>query len=539
MNRLWLPVLLSSLLIAGTQQKTPTENVPTSHDSQGQMALHIVQQDVAIAEVLQGLRKDAPHGVLAFRNVRVVDPITERASGAQTVVVSDDRIVWIGDHAKEPGMAQLAKEIDGTGFYISPGLADMHVHSSSAAAWLLDLSNGVTTVREMAGFPWMLDAREKIKAGLMLGPTLAVAGPLINNFPLEGYAVVIKDPLDGRRSVRQQAACGYDFIKVWNVVPEPIFDAVAEQSRLEGMDLIGHVPQGISIPHAVQLGMRTMEHLKGFINDRTLQRGETDYSSLAGKDVWNTPTLYAGRAAARGQEARSYLNSSEMQYVPLRKREQWEELLTKPEEPVDKLRNDARLIMKEIVGELNAVHAHFLAGTDSDKYPFQVAGFALVDELYLLHDAGLSGGETIRSATTEAALAMREPDEFGQIRTGMRADFVLLDTDPLVDLSAFRRNRGVMAHGFWLARKELDVVLAKLARIYAEHDEDTAYSENAIRSTLERVESLNRLGVILDSSELMALVGQLRKDGYTADADRFEALANVPKGGPCAEPRPN
>ena len=532
-----LSLVLLLLTAATAQQQTP-KNAPPDHVFQQKLALHIVQQDVAIAELLQGIRKESPHGLLVFRNVRVIDPVTETASVAQTVVVANDRIEWIGESTKDARISPGAKEIDGTGLYMAPGLADMHVHSSSSAAWLLDISNGVTTVREMAGFPWMLQAKDKVKTGLMLAPWLAVAGPLINNFGLDWYAVVVKDPLDGRRSVRQQAACGYDFIKVWNIVPEPIFDAVADQARQEGMDLVGHVPQGVSVQHAVQMGMRTMEHLKGFINDATLKRGETDYSSLAGKDVWNTPTLYAGRAAARGEEAREYLNSSEMQYVRRRKREKWNELLAKPETPVDQLRRDARTIMVDIVRELHANHAHFLAGTDSDDYPFQVAGFALLDELRSLQDAGLSAAEAIRSATTEAARSMRDPEEFGQVKKGMRADFVLLDSNPLNDLSAFRRNRGVVVHGFWLERSALDLALKKLAHIYAEKDEDTVFSQSAARSALEHAESLDRSGFVLDSSELMTLAEFLREAGYVLEAGRFEAMASIPKDTPCAEPRP-
>jgi len=391
----------------------------------------------------------------------------------------------------------------------------------------------------MAGVPWMLDAREKIKSGLMLAPSLAVAGPLINSFGLEGYAVVVRDPLDARRSVRQQAACGYDFIKTWNVLPEPIFNAVAEQARLEGMDLVGHVPQGITVPHAIAMGMRTMEHLKGFIDDRTLQLGETDYVSAAAENVWNTPTLYAGRSSARGAEARAYLHSEEMRYVPIRRRAAWEQLLEKPEGRVDRLRSDARVIMKDIVRQLYAVHAHFLAGTDSDGYPFQVSGFALLDELNLLHDAGLSRGEVLRSATTEAARAMREPEEFGQIRAGFRADLIVLNTNPIEHLAAFRRNRGVMVHGFWLDRSKLDQALSRLAEVSQERDEDVELSESVIRSTIQRVQRLSNSGFVLSSPKLMTLAGEIRKAGNSGEADELERLANIPAVGPCGEARPN
>jgi hypothetical protein len=523
-----------------TAQEQPRKPASSTHASATdvQTALHVVQQDLAIAELLQSLRKQASYGLVAFRNVRVIDPVSETVLSNQSVIVGEDRIVWTGDRAKEPAEAKDAKAIDGQGRYLSPGLTDMHVHSSSAGSWLLDLSNGVTAVRDMAGFPWMLRAREKINAGEMLAPTLFVAGPLINASPLGGYAVVPKSPLDARRSVRQQAACGYDFIKVHNIVPEPIFDAVAEQARAEGMELVGHVPHDIPVQHAVQSGMRTMEHLKGFINDQTLKQGETNYLAAASNNVWNTPTLYAGRAYARGAEAESYLSSPELQYVPMRRRERWKQLLAQQETPVQKSASEARVLARRIVHELYAVHAHFLAGTDTDNFPFQVSGFALVEELRLLQEAGLSPGEALRSATTEPAKAMREPTEFGQIREGMRADLIMLENNPLSDVAAFRQNRGVMVHGFWLEREKLFAALAKLAQAYAELDENTEVTESAIRSAAGKAESLNRDGFVFNSNELTRLAQNLRKAGYARYADRFDALADVPRVGPCAELRP-
>jgi imidazolonepropionase-like amidohydrolase len=540
-----LPVLIGLVLFAScasgfAQNPTPNSGTysPATTPTELQTALHKVQQEIAVAGLLQSLHKAAPHGRIVFENVHIIDPASGTVTSNQSVIVEDDRIVRVGDPSAGSSQTSHTMVIDGHGRYLSPGLTDMHVHSSSAASWLLDLSNGVTGVRDMAGFPWLLKARENVSAGRMLAPSLAVAGPLINAFPLEGYAVAIRSPLEGRRTVRQQAACGYDFIKVWNVVSRPVFDAVAEQAHLEGMDLVGHVPQGIPIRHAVESGMRTMEHLKGFIDDQTLKRGETDYSAAVSPNVWNTPTLYAGRDYARGAEAREYLAAAEMRYVPLRGRNTWIQSLAEPETPVGKLRAESRVLAKDIARQLVAAHAHFLAGTDSDNYAFQVSGFALIEELHLLQDAGLSAVDALRSATTEAASAMREPAEFGQVREGMRADLLLLDGNPLEDVVAIRQNRGVMAHGFWLTRDKLDAALTTLAQGQSEADQDTQVSETAVRVAAEKAESLTQEGFVFDARMLTALARTLRAEGYGTSASRFETLADIPRVGPCAEPRP-
>jgi len=515
----------------GAEAAEPAAASPT------QVALHKLQQDAAVAEILGGLQHGAPAGVVILRDVQVVDPLAESVASKQSVIVSNGKIAWVGGVGEEPKLPD-ARVIEGSGRFVAPGLTDMHVHASAADGWLLDLAAGVTAVRDMAGFPWMLEARERINARRMLAPALSVAGPLINGYAMEGYSVVPASPADARRIVRQEAACGYDFIKVHNIVPGPIFDAVNEQAKALGIDVVGHVPHHVTVRHAVESGMRTMEHLKGFIDDATLKPGETDFPAAAGKDVWNTPTLYAGRGYARGEEARKLLSAPEMRYAPLRKRVAWSRALDQPEGRGDALGREAQPIMKTIVGELHRAHAQFLAGTDADNYPFQVMGFALVEEMRLLQEAGLSPAEAMRAATSEPARALKEPLEFGQIQKGMRADLVILDTNPLRDAAAYRANRGVMAHGFWLSREDLDAALAKLEKIEAEPDAAVDASRPAVSALVSRVKALAAGGFVFSAPRLTALADLVRVDGANDAVDELKALARIRNDGPCADYRP-
>jgi imidazolonepropionase-like amidohydrolase len=510
--------------------------------STGQVALHQLRQEVAFAGLLGELAGGAPQGRVVIRNVHLVDP--DAADGtaspaSQSVILGERRILWVGDTGKEPKVPDLAV-VDGAGGWLVPGLTDMHVHSSSAAGWLLDLAYGVTAVRDMAGFPWMLEARDAIDAGRMLGPTLAVAGPLFNAFPLDDYAEVPASSLAARRLVRQQAACGYDFVKVHNVVPQPVFDAIAQQARTLGIDLVGHVPHQITVRHAVTAGMRTMEHLKGYLDDGTLELGETDYAAAAdGPEVWNTPTLYAARGNAWGDDARRLLTAPEMRYVPLRKLERWRGALDQPVDDNQKKGWAAGALMQEIVGKLHAVHARFLAGTDSDGYAYEVPGAALVAELGLLEQAGLSPLEALRAATSETARAMRLEGEVGHIQRGQRADLVLLGADPAAGTKVFVRNRGVVAHGVWLERARLDGALERLAAIQAESDAAERYDETAGAAVVASAEAAARGGFVFDSHLLTEAADELRVSGWSAVAARLDALADLPKDGPCAEARPN
>ena len=71
-----------------------------------------------------------------------------------------------------------------------------------------------------------------------------------------------------------------------------------------------------------------------------------------------------------------------------------------------------------------------------------------------------------------------------------------------------------------------------------EADLDTLISETAVGVAAEQVESLTQQGFVFDSRILTGLASTLRAEGYETSAARFEILADIPRVGPCAEPRP-
>src|SRR5262249_43528998 len=152
--------------------------------------------------------------LIAIRNVNVVPMDTERIEVDQTVLLRDATIERIGP-AKQIMVPRAATVIDGRGKYLVPGLADMHAHladpsdppGTAEAELMLFLANGVTTIRNMRGFPSHLSLRDKVARGELLGPTIITAGT-----GLDGESA--KSPADGEAAVRQQKALGYDLIKV-------------------------------------------------------------------------------------------------------------------------------------------------------------------------------------------------------------------------------------------------------------------------------------------------------------------------------------
>ena len=492
--------------------------------------------EVEAAEIIRRLQARAPKGLVRIDNVRLVDPRSGKVDAGSTIIVRGSRIRWVGPATSAPDTPD-ATRIDGKDRYAAPGLSDMHIHSVRADGWLLNLAVGVTTVRDMDGFPWILSARDAINAGRMLGPTSYVAGTIITSEPLSGYSVIAAGPEDGRRIVRQQAACGYDFIKVHNQLRQPILDAVAAQAAELGMDLVGHVPHDISIQHGLQTArMRTTEHLKGFLNDRTLLPNDDDYAAaLAGTTTWITPTLYTQRSRDRGPWARSVMASEEARLVPPYVRAEWAELLAHPDPDEVALGERFLKTQKIVMGRLLPLRPRWLTGTDAAGYAFAIMGHALLDEMALLRGAGLSPAEAYRASTVEAADALHEDGEFGAIGRGMRADLVLLERNPLTDASAFASNEGVMTRGQWLDRPAIDHALSELTKAYSISHPRLATQPAAL---VARAEKATVGGFVFDDAILERFEEELLKNANQLLAARIHALRAGPKAGICSVPNP-
>ena len=110
--------------------------------------------------------------------------------------------------------------------------------------------------------------------------------------------------------------------------------------------------------------------------------------------------------------------------------------------------------------------ARLLLGTDSGN-PFVVAGFSIHEELANLVDAGLTPYEALLTGTRDAAEFLCAAGEFGVVAQGARADLILMDGNPLDDISVATDPAGVMVRGAWLPREKVAQMLERLAESYA------------------------------------------------------------------------
>ena len=116
---------------------------------------------------------------------------------------------------------------------------------------------------------------------------------------------------------------------------------------------------------------------------------------------------------------------------------------------------------RRMLAALHRAGAGILLCTDAAQ-SYHIPGFAIHEELALLVEAGLSPYEALAAGTRDAAIALGRANELGTVAEGLRADLLLLDENPLKDVTSASRPAGVMLRGRWMSEEDLHEMLAGL-----------------------------------------------------------------------------
>ena len=427
----------------------------------------------------------AANPLVAFVNVNVVPMDSERVLEDQTVIVRDGAIEAIGssDQVEAPAEALI---VDGRGKYLMPGLVDMHVHIMFEDDMLLWVANGVTSVRNMwgntgkalqFGFPDQLALRKQIEQGALFGPTIYTAGPVMEGSPaFHPLAEPFDTPEAARESVAWQKAQGYDFIKVYDHLSPETYQAIIEAARENDIPVIGHVPFAVGLDNALASGQQTIEHLTGYIDPDAVKfivpENQLDVYAVKTREggVWNTVTLSEypkskqtpeGIERLKNQPGIIYYSPFWNLFTPFFYKMSGESHTYQGADYPQRI----AALNREMVQALHKAGAGILLGTDAAQ-SYHIPGYSIHEELVMLVEAGLSPYEAIEAGTRNAAEAMGKSDEFGTIEAGKRADLILLEDNPLDDVSNIQNRAGVMVRGRRLTEEQLQSMLDGLVESY-------------------------------------------------------------------------
>jgi imidazolonepropionase-like amidohydrolase len=474
-------------------------------------------EELKIQSLQQRLSKQYQPSSIAFTNLNLITMHDNQVIRGQTVLVQNGKIIELGD-AKKISAPVGFQKIDCSGMYMMPGLTDMHVHNLvSSSQHLLNLANGITTVRDMDGFPWMLKVQDQIRNNKLLAPNMYITGQILNERPMDWYAAVVKSPEEGRAIVKQQKKDGYDFIKVHNNLPLQIYSAILDEAQKHQMDVVGHIPHEITIHQAAELGQKTFEHFKGYILDAGLALTNENYVQET-KDLksWNCPTFYTYRDSLRGDAAVKLINQSvEMKYASWRDKQDWLETAKETPDANLKLQQNILPLETKIFKDLLPIYDRWLAGTDSGGgYPFMVPGFSLHEELRIMNENGLTPFQTLKAATINAALAMNRETEFGTIEVGKQANLLILKPNPLQKISNLQNMDAVIVRGIYLSRKDLDQILTEIEKIYNPALEQRVLavpSKDKVEWFLKEFDALKAEGFIFRDHDIKELQDLLKE----------------------------
>lgn len=415
-------------------------------------------------------------GGLAIRDVNVIPMDGGAMLEGRTVVVRDGRVEGLYAPGEDLPFAPDTM-LDGSGKFLAPGLVDAHAHVHVRSDLERYLVHGVTSVREMWGLPRSLRWRDATRAGRIPGPNLVVASTFFwMDGPETTRHVEPTDPETARSLVRQAADEGYDLIKVVSIPDMDVLRAVIDEAHASDLTVSGHYPdRSVSVTEMLDVGMSSFEHADefttiAFADDSSDEAIRRIAEALAGRGIGITTILTPARTYleidAKGAdyytpEARLEILERMGPYYFRDAGQTIDNVLTAGGEYVQQWTEGTALALRAAPVFLEA-GVSLAIGTEGIGPFYEVAGVGVHDEMALLSQAGLSNEQVLRVATVNGAELLGFGDRKGRILPGFDADLLLLDGDPLEDLTTLRAPAAVLVMGRLYSRSDLDA----LARVY-------------------------------------------------------------------------
>jgi imidazolonepropionase-like amidohydrolase len=389
---------------------------------------------------------------MILNKVRLIDG-TGRVWEEAAVRIEDSRIHDVTDAVALSSAAAAEDEVlDLSGKTVMPGLINAHTHlcldgsPDPDAAWQrrsltenvlvaanqarATLQAGVTTVRDLGGLEGVdLGLRNALNAGMIPGPRMLASGLLLCMTGGHGWWMgrQVDGPDDARKGAREQLRAGADVIKVMatgGVMTRGIepgsaqltyeeMRAAVEEAKKAGKLTATHAQGTAGIKDALRAGIDSIEH--GFYLDAEA------IDMMLEQGAYFVPTLAALYYILQGGTEAGI-----------------------PGFMVEKAKRaeDAQL---DSFRRAREAGVRIAAGNDGGT-PFNTAD-NLAGELECMVRAGMTPAEALHAAHSRGAHLLRLEDEIGTVEPGKLADLVVLDANPLNDISAVRQVHMVVRAG--------------------------------------------------------------------------------------------
>ncbi|MBU2342318.1 MAG: amidohydrolase family protein [Alphaproteobacteria bacterium] len=402
-----------------------------------------------------------------LRDVRIFDPATVTLGERVSVLFFRDRIAAIEplESPGTPGEVVIA----GEGRTVLPGLHDMHAHVSMQSA-LLYIASGVTSVRDMGNDnESLLELTRRIDAGEIIGPRIMRSGFIEGRSEYSSRnGFIVDSEEEALDAVRWYAARGYQQVKIYNSMNPDWVPAVAAEAHKLGLGVAGHVPAFSDADGMIAAGYDELTHINqlmlGWVlepeeDTRTIlrltamkrsaglelsePRVEATLGTIEARDIAIDPTavtlelLMLSRDGAISPAVASYFD-----HLPAGLQRSRRQGIARIESEID----DAAYLgafetIKRLLGEMHRRGITILPGTDDGT------GLSVHRELQIYAEAGIPPAEVLHLATLGPEIYMGRDQQLGSVAKGKLADFILVDGDPLEDMTALHRIAMVVKGG--------------------------------------------------------------------------------------------
>jgi imidazolonepropionase-like amidohydrolase len=407
----------------------------------------------------------AKNNSFLITNANVVPMNQDTILKNKMVHIKDGFIYNIADHIEIKGI----EIFDAKNQYLTPGLIDMHVHVWDRYELGLYLSNGVTAVRNVWGMPMHLRLKKDINNDAIISPIFFTTGPKLTGPEFIGDDnLQLFSPNEAKEKVISYKDKGYDFIKTYNGLTEDIFDAIVKQAKISEMDIVAHPSQKVPYNYHFNAQIKSIEHAEDIIQQPlnytldTIKLKEVINDFSKSKQTSFCPTLTVYYNIYQILIDNNILESEKMQYLnPLIKMvdskaqfDRWHNTKLDDSTIVNVIKTQHDFHLK-IIKKLHKAGVSIICGTDAG-IGVTIPGFSIHNEMAFYKEAGLSNFEVLKTATINAANTHDIMNNMGSIEVGKVANLILIDGDPLVDLSALKNPSSVFIKGRKLDNESLE-----------------------------------------------------------------------------------
>ncbi|HEY0427548.1 MAG TPA: amidohydrolase family protein [Pyrinomonadaceae bacterium] len=396
-------------------------------------------------------------GALAITNANLIDGTGKAIVKDAVIITENGRITAVGTKStvKIPKGARI---FDAQGKYVLPGLWDMHAHFEQVEWGPVYLAAGVTTVRDVGNeFEFMTSVRDSIKAGRGLGPRILLAGIVDGDSPTALGIIRANTPDEAVAVVKRYHDAGFQQIKIYSSMKPDILKIICIEAHRFGMTVTGHVPNGMNAIQAVEAGMDQINHIQ-YLPEVLLPKDYKGQRGVVPKIDFNSEDT---------KKTIQFFKDHNTVFDPTLVVFEW--LFHPSDEPFSNFEPGAAKVPRELFAPINntgfpAARAQFgrdyfkmflditgalhkagltiVAGTDQ-----VVPGHSLRREIELYVKAGFTPMEAIQAATIVPARVMKMDKDSGTVETGKFADLILVEGNPLENISNIRNTKFVVAGG--------------------------------------------------------------------------------------------